>query len=265
MKKYLAFFGIYWQSVMSYRFDTTVYALTELMIPFLGLFIWLSARSGNSSLAFNDSEIIFYFLAVAWCSNITNAWSARFITDEIKTGTISSYLVKPMTPLENAAINNLAEKAFKGVFISLAVTLGWYLLSLSYPLTLSITYHLIPFAFLALVCAMIMIILLDVCIGLAGFWLSETDFLINLYFMLDTLLTGRFIPITFLPPYLQMIGLYLPFRYVVSFPIEIVMGKLSTLEIIKGFILLTTWTVVFWLLQKILYKKGTKYYQSFGG
>lgn len=265
MQKYLTFFYLYWQSILAYRFDTTVYALTGLITPFLGLFIWLSVKSENQALSFNLSEIIFYFLAVAWCSNVTTAWSAYFISDDIKTGKILGYMAKPFSPLENAAMNNLAEKTFKLSIVTLAVVLGWILFSLHYSLTLPIVYPLIPLSLIALLCGMTLMILFDVCMGLAAFWLPETDFLINFYFMMDTLLTGRIIPLNFLPPFLQSISPYLPFRYIISFPIEIVMGKLSGIDLIKGFILLIIWTIFFWVLQKLLYAKGTKNYQSFGG
>lgn len=265
MKKYITYFYLYWESMLSYRFDTTVYALTGLITPFLGLFIWLAVKSGNQSLSFNISEIIFYFLAVAWCSNVTTAWSAYFISDDIKTGKILGYMTRPFSPLENAAVNNIAEKTFKLSIVSCAVIAGWYLFSIHYTLTLPVYYPAIPLALMALICGMILMILLDVCMGLAAFWLPETDFLVNFYFMMDTLLTGRIIPLNFLPPFLQTISPYLPFRYIISFPIEIVMSKLTTFELIKGFILLMLWTVVFWGLQKLIYTKGTKYYQSFGG
>jgi ABC-2 type transport system permease protein len=123
----------------------------------------------------------------------------------------------------------------------------------------------IPFSIFALFLALIMMNLIDVSMGLAGFWMDDIDFLTGAFFTTDALFSGKVIPVSFLPAYLQQIGFYLPFRYAVSFPIELMLGKLTSFEIITGFGVLCFWTVFFWYLQKWLYQKGAIRYSSYGG
>ncbi len=265
LKKYYIFFGLNWQGLLTYRFDTTVYALTSLVTPFLGLWVWLAVQKGNPSLSYSREEIVFYFLAVAICSSFTTAWAAYFINDEIKKGDFARHLVKPYSILEKSLINNIVEKVFKLSIISLAL-IGF---SIFFVFTQQYTFPLhpeyLPFSILALILALFMMNFLDVSMGLAGFWMDDIDFLTGTFFTADALLSGKVVPVTFLPNFLQQIGFFLPFRYTVSFPIELMLGKLTTGEIISGFFVLFFWTVSFWNLQKFLYKKGAIRYSSYGG
>lgn len=264
-KKYLVFFAVYWQSLLTYRFDTIIYALTSLVTPLLGLFIWLSIQSGSSSLAYSKNEIIFYFLAAAFCGSVTTAWGAYFIYDEIKSGKIIGYLTRPFSILENFATNNITEKVFKVTIISLALAVTWSIFSYTEGISLPVKFELLPLAVLALMIALIMMILIDVSMGLSTFWVDDVDFITGTFFTADALLSGKIVPVAFLPEFLQRIGFFLPFRYLVSFPIEIILGKLSSLDIVGGFFILICWTAIFWFLQKMLYKKGTQKFGGYGG
>jgi ABC-2 type transport system permease protein len=264
LKKYLVFFNINWQGLLNYRFDTTVYALTSLVTPFLGLWVWLAVQKGNPALSYNRSEIIFYFLAVAICSSFTTAWAAYFINDDIKKGNFSKFLVKPYSVLEQSLMNNIVEKIFKLSVIAVALFSFAIFFIATDQFTLPVHIGYLPLSLIALIMALLMVNFLDVSMGLAGFWMDDIDFVTGTFFTADALLSGKVVPITFLPNFLQQIGFFLPFRYTVSFPIELLLGKLTQGEIIAGFIVLFFWTIFFWNLQKFLYKKGAAKYSSYG-
>ncbi len=250
---------------MTYRFDTTIYALTSLVTPFLGLWVWLAVQKGNPSLGYNREEIIFYFLAVAICSSFTTAWAAYFINDDIKKGNFSKFLIKPYSVLEQSVMNNIVEKVFKLSVIGTALVAISLVFALTDRFSLPIYIEYLPLSLLALVAALLMINFLDVSMGLAGFWMDDIDFLTGAFFTADALLSGKVVPVTFLPNFLQQIGFFLTFRYTVAFPIVLMLGILTNGEIISGFFALFFWTVFFWNLQKFLYKKGAVRYSSYGG
>jgi ABC-2 type transport system permease protein len=167
--------------------------------------------------------------------------------------------------LEKSIMNNIVEKIFKLGVIGVALIGICIFFAFSETFTLPIHFEFLPWAILSLLFSLIMMNLIDVSMGLAGFWMDDIDFLTGAFFTADALLSGKVIPVTFLPTYLQQVGFFLPFRYTVSFPIEMMLGRLSAMEIISGFSILFSWTIFFWYLQKILYKKGVIRYSSFGG
>lgn len=265
LKKYLTYFTVYWQMLFSYRFDIMIYALSGMLMPLLGLFIWFAVGQGNPNLGMNLGEIVFYFLAVAWCNEVTTTWSAYFIYEDIKSGRIVTNMLKPFSILENSATNNIAEKTIKLSIVTFALIIAGYLFSSLYNLQFNVHTELIPLSLLALIGGAAMMILIDVSIGLCSFWLDEVEFLMNSFLAAELLLSGKFVPIQFLPSVLQSVTVYLPFRYLVSFPIEIIMGKLNAVEILFGFAVLGLWTMTAWVIQRQLYSRGAKHYQSFGG
>ncbi|MDP1743502.1 MAG: ABC-2 family transporter protein, partial [Candidatus Amesbacteria bacterium] len=57
---------------------------------------------------------------------------------------------------------------------------------------------------------------------------------------------------------------FLPFRYMYSFPLEIILGKLAGKEIVFGFTVGIIWILILVIIYKTMWSKGTKAYTSAG-
>ena len=79
-----------------------------------------------------------------------------------------------------------------------------------------------------------------------------------------SILGGEGIPVALFPVGLLSIIKILPFRYMYSFPLELALGKLSTSEVIFGFVAGLTWIFILTVIYKIMWEKGTKTYTSAG-
>jgi len=79
------------------------------------------------------------------------------------------------------------------------------------------------------------------------------------------LLAGQVAPITLLPSLLQTISKVLPFRYMLSFPVEILMGQLSATEVWNGFLWQASWLAFAVILFVMLWRMGLKHYTAVGG
>jgi ABC-2 type transport system permease protein len=75
---------------------------------------------------------------------------------------------------------------------------------------------------------------------------------------------GAYIPLTFFPEILQTIITFTPFPYLVSLPINAMMGRLSLQEMIYGVIVLLVWSLIFNWLAKRLWGKGQYHYSGVG-
>jgi len=105
---------------------------------------------------------------------------------------------------------------------------------------------------------------LESIIGITTFWLHSIDFLKDLESIANQVLTGRLIPLVFFPTALANFIAFTPFRYVVSFPIEILMHKATGTTLVFGFTLQFFWFVSMLLLYKYLYNKGVVKFQAYG-
>lgn len=118
--------------------------------------------------------------------------------------------------------------------------------------------------FLSLVLALILRLLVDFSLGLLAFWLSDNRAVLSCYQLLDTILSGRVIPLVFFPAVFGSILYFSPFRFWVSFPIEIMVGKITPSEIWQGFILQIGWILIAFVAIKLVWFFGIREYQAVG-
>jgi ABC-2 type transport system permease protein len=79
------------------------------------------------------------------------------------------------------------------------------------------------------------------------------------------MLGGRLIPLFLFPPLVRSLSNLLPFRYIISFPLEILSGQVSSLEIQQGFLLQVSITTILFGFTAILWHRGIIKYSAIGG
>lgn len=79
------------------------------------------------------------------------------------------------------------------------------------------------------------------------------------------LLSGTLIPIVFFPDIIAKLFNFLPFSSITSTPTLIYLGKLSSIEIIKGLSLQVVWIVIFYFVSKWIWNKLIKQVTILGG
>jgi len=101
-------------------------------------------------------------------------------------------------------------------------------------------------------------------LGGLGFWFRRVHGFGSLFWNLGGLFSGELIPVDLLPHTLFLISAYLPFRSLAFFPVQIILGKINSSEIVSGFAVQIIWLAVFIFIAKLLWKKGLSQYDSAG-
>ncbi|TKH89728.1 ABC-2 family transporter protein, partial [Bacillus cereus] len=117
---------------------------------------------------------------------------------------------------------------------------------------------------LSIVGALILYYMIYYLISLFSFYFVEIS---SFFFTVDIvleLLSGSLIPLEFLPAPLNTITQFLPFSYLIHFPVNVYLGNLSSAEIVNGLISQVIWSLVFYVLIRVLWKKGLNKYESVG-
>jgi ABC-2 type transport system permease protein len=57
----------------------------------------------------------------------------------------------------------------------------------------------------------------------------------------------------------------LPFRYMVGFPVEVLLGQLSTPGVLTGLVYQIGWLLVAWLAFRAMWRQGVRRYAAVGG
>jgi ABC-2 type transport system permease protein len=102
-------------------------------------------------------------------------------------------------------------------------------------------------------------------LALLSFWATRADALLAVQDALVFLLAGQVAPTVLLPGVLRTVSSVLPFRYMLGFPVEILIGRLGPAEIWRGFVFQGTWLAVALTLYLVLWRQGVRRYSAVGG
>lgn len=173
---------------------------------------------------------------------------------------MTEFLVKPYSVAEYFFINNLSQKALRLIIlVPVFAILGSFLLKGMVFTPISVLLFII-----SILIAYEISFYISIILGLSNFWFHDIDFLRNHFDLGYRLLSGAVVPVIFLPLWLQQINGVLPFRYMLSFPVEIITNKLSPDQLFLGFCAQIFWGILLYLGYKFMYIQGIKIYQGYG-
>jgi ABC-2 type transport system permease protein len=189
---------------------------------------------------------------------LTSSWTSGFLADSIRLGGLSAWLVRPCSTHLNGIANNVGEKVVKlFLLVPLVVLLGiifrgeidlpgtagrWLVFGVSLLMAAAMTYAL------------------DVVIGSLAFWFEDVSAVNRLRFLVSRILSGALIPLALFPAMFSGFLNAQPFRFMVSFPLEVLLGNPSG----GSYALQVGWFAVFIGAAVITWRLGLRSYQGAG-
>ena len=161
------------------------------------------------------------------------------IMEDIKNGKFSQFLVQPLGYFPYRLCCYFGQK-LAGLGMILGI-LAVVLAGLGALGILSLEFYRV-LAFLAtLVLAVTLNFLIFYCFSSVAFWIIEIGFLFEGIRIVTILLSGGIFPLeVFGTRFLQVMA-WLPFKYTVSYPINVLSGKISTGEMAQGVLVQCVW------------------------
>ncbi|NWF63187.1 MAG: ABC-2 family transporter protein, partial [Chloroflexi bacterium] len=106
--------------------------------------------------------------------------------------------------------------------------------------------------------------LLSSAITALAFWTTRVYSIHEFYFALILLFSGQFVPLPLMPKLVQDVAQYLPFQLFIYYPVQLILGKLSTEQIIQGYLLAGVWLVISLALFNWVWREGVKRFSAVG-
>jgi ABC-2 type transport system permease protein len=154
---------------------------------------------------------------------------------------------------------NLSFKAMSNVHVLTAVLLDDF----------QPTFHLVGWAVLAFVpavaLAFVLRFLVEWTLAQAAFWTTRVSSLNQLYFVAMLFLSGQVAPLTLFPPAVQTVAALLPFRWMISFPVELLLGNLTPQQTAIGFAAQAAWIALALILLRLVWRAGVRVYSAVSG
>lgn len=252
-----------WAEQWQYRANLLMYLLYWLVSPIVYMAVWTTvARSNGSVNGMTANDFITYYMTLLVVDQLTSNIVIHIFAYKIQDGTLSGELIRPIHPLlTNALMSNLSNK-FLNFLVFLPI---WGLLWLLFrPDYAGVTWPGLLLAVPAVILGFTIGFLFSAAITCVAFWTTRVWALHEFYFGLSVLFSGQFVPLQLMPGLIQQIAHYLPFQFLIYFPIQLSLGRLSTAEILTGFLSGAIWLGIALLIFAWVWREGVKHFSAVG-
>lgn len=260
---YRRLWQVNWAEQWQYRANLVMYMLYWLVSPIVYLSIWTAvAREQGDVQGFTANDFVTYYLTLLIVDTLTSDITIYLLAYKIQDGTLAGELLKPVHPiLTGTLINNLA---FKTLTLVALLPVWLFLCLLFRPDFSQVT---LPSLLLALPAVMLgfgISFLMGATITCVAFWTTRVYALNEFYYALAVLFAGQFVPLDLMPPAIQQAAQFLPFQLLKYFPIQLILGRLSTEAILLNFALGLVWFGIALALFRLVWASGIKRFSAVG-
>jgi ABC-2 type transport system permease protein len=101
-------------------------------------------------------------------------------------------------------------------------------------------------------------------LALAAFWTTRVSAVNQGYYVAALFLSGQMAPLSLLPYPAQVMAAVLPFRWTISFPVEVLLGTLTPAQIVMGLAAQAAWLGLALVLLRVVWRAGLRTYSAVG-
>ncbi len=255
-----AMFRVSLADTVAYRAELAIWVLTATL-PLVMLALWETIAAGAPIAGMTKIEVSRYFAAALIVRQLTGAWIVWEMNFEIRNGSLSAKLLKPLHPIWVWAVWTVSAMPFRMIVLTpLIALLAWARPEL---LTLPAAPDLALFA-VSVTLALALAFLVQTAFGSLAFFMDRSIGMFSLWFGLWSFLSGYIAPTAFFPSWAQNILYYLPFRATLSIPVEILSGRLHGGLAWQEIGIQCVWVCVFGIIARTLWNTGVARYEAFG-
>jgi ABC-2 type transport system permease protein len=246
---------------VAYRAEFLVWLLSTNM-PLVMLALWTAVARDGPVGRFDQAGFAAYFLAALVVRLMTGAWVVWEMSFEIRQGTLAFRMLRPVHPLVAYAAENVAAMPVR-LAVSLPVAaLALFLLGGSHvthdPLLLALFPVTVFQAWLITYLAM-------AAVGCLAFWFESATSLFDVWLGLFGIFSGYLVPLELYPHWVGAVARWLPFRYMLSFPVELVTGMLSRGAAFRELLVQWGFIALLFLATRSAWRAGVRRFSSVGG
>ncbi len=266
LKKYLPFFKANLMMMITYRSSVLAWYFVETFSVVMMIFLWSTIYKNQPDInGYSVNEIIIYFLIVGILRIFASNYAIDIVSDEVKQGQISMYLIKPINYKTRVFFSDLGNR-FGIIMIMLPVSiLVMYLISIVWDLSFS--FDMLNFGLLIAFLPLIFMLMFEFSylFGLISIYTTNVFGLVMLFNIIISITSGQLIPLSFYPDFLFKIVNLLPFKYVYHFPANILLGEIQSKDALSGALILIIWICFFKVINYFFFKFSLKKIVIFGG
>lgn len=247
--------------VVAYRAEFIVWILTTNM-PFVMLAIWHAVASDGPVGRFGRTDFVAYYLGGWVIRLLTSTWLVWELGMEVRNGTLSARLLRPLHPLFAFSAEHLAALPMRALIVSpvvavLVATAGDRL-AIRDPRVLLIFSASMAGAWLLIFFTMVLL-------GSMSFFLESALGVFEMWLALFAVLSGYLVPLELLPPVVAHIARLSPFDKMLAFPLETLIGLRDLGTAARDLAVQWAYVLVMAVVGLSVWRRGVRRYVAFGG
>jgi ABC-2 type transport system permease protein len=251
----------YWQVQAQYRLGGLLWIANGIITPLILMAVWLLMNHAGSSMLSNHQIVSYFFLSII-VVRLTQTWTAEDLTNLIREGRFSIYLIKPYSFVYERLAR---DQAFR---ISRLLTLIPFTLIMFLVLFSALEFNLTPahlgIFVLSLIIGYAVNISLEILVGISTFWLNDAYGAFLLLNLIRDVLAGILIPFALMPSWLKGWVTYSPFYIQVGLPLDIMTGNITPIKALTYTLIALLWLGIIILGTIKIYERLIKSYTSEG-
>jgi ABC-2 type transport system permease protein len=246
-----------------YRVANYFYMIGMVAEPVIYLVVWstIANAQGGSVGGYTPGAFAAYYIVWTLVRNMNivltpYAWEGR-----IRRGQLSMELVRPLHPLHND-VAFFAGWKIVAIILWIPLAIG---LSLVFKPELHPTWYQAVAFFIAIWGAYLIRTMLLTLLGLITFWTTRVGAIFELFFAIELVISGRLVPMSLMPEWVQHVAAFFPFQWTFGFPIEALVSQMTPLELLRGLGMQALWIVIGLVGVKVLWRFAIKQFSAVGG
>lgn len=257
IRKILTFLSVYYAYMLEYRAELFLWALSGTL-PLILMGVWTKA-SQSGQFGLGPEDFARYFLTVFLVRQFNVVWVIWEFEKEVVQGKLSPRLLQPIDPVWHHVASHLSERVARIPFVAVLMGLFFWL----YPqaIWLPSLGSVLLFG-LVVVLAFALRFLMQYTFALLAFWTERASAIEQFWFLFYLFLSGIIAPLEVFPPAVREVALWTPFPYFVHFPAAILIGL--PVDLVRGIGVMLGWSLLFFILNRWLWRQGLKQYSGMG-
>lgn len=248
-----------YRKIFAFRADFWVTFIGQTLVQlFIARALWqnIFEASGNEVMeGYTLPMMTLYYLIVPIGNRMLQGENVGFLSREIYDGSFNRYLIYPISFFQYKTLTYLSYSFFYGMQLIIVFLLYQGMEANLLNLGIGVCLFLM---------ASYTYCMLSIFVELISLWADNIWSLMVMCRFFCYFFGGSFVPLAFMPEWLQSALVYTPFPYLVSLPVRTTMGLTTWQEILTGFVFLLIWSFILRMSAKALWNKGQYRYTGVG-
>ena len=251
-------------TMFQYRGEIVLWAVWGVVYPAVSMAMWSVAVKGTADgqqiRGYTPQDFAAYFWLTMVVGHIATAWDVYELGYFVQSGKLSPRLLRPILPVWQSVADNIA---YKVVSLGVLVPIWVIVLLVTHP-HFGATWQHVLVSVPAIILAAVINYIWCYNLAMLAFWFTRMEAIGQAWFGLGLFFGGRLAPLSIMPRPLQNIASALPFKFVIWFPCEILMGRQKWRTIEGNLANQVVWVLAGLIVFRIVWRAGVKRYSAVG-